>query len=53
MVTVVEGNLKAPFSIAPTLSADVGESATPFPGLLLFARDIYLISKVASNTILV
>ena len=37
LVTVVEGNPKAPFSIG------VGEGATPFPGLLPFILDPYLI----------
>ena len=36
LVTIVEGDPKAPFSI-------VGEGATPFPGLLNFAFDPYLI----------
>ena len=39
MATVVEGDQKAPFSIAT-----VGEGATPFPGLLHFTLDMYLIS---------
>ena len=39
MATVVESDLKAPFSIATTL----GEGATPLPGLLYFTLDMYLI----------
>ena len=38
LATIVEGNPKAPFSIAPT-----GEGTTPFPGLLHFTLDPYLI----------
>ena len=38
--TVVEGNPKAPFSIATTPKC--WEGATPFPGLLHFALDPYL-----------
>ena len=38
-MTVVEGDLKAPFS----LHWGVEESATLFPGLLHFTFDIYLI----------
>ena len=41
LVTVVEGNLKAPFSIANT--PRYGEGTTPFPGLLHFTLDTYLI----------
>ena len=40
-MTAVEGNLKAPFSIA----------AIPFPGLLHFTLDPYLIMLAASSTI--
>ena len=39
--TVVEGDQKAPFSIATTPC--VGESATSFPELLHFTLDIYLL----------
>ena len=39
LATVVEGDPKDPFSIVTTL----GESATPFPGLLHFTLDHYLI----------
>ena len=39
--TIVEGDTKAPFSIATTPSCK--ESATPFPGLLDFNLDPYLI----------
>ena len=42
MVTVVEGDLKAPFSTATTPTY-TGESTTPFPGLLHFTIDTYLI----------
>ena len=35
--SVIQGNQKAPFSI------DVGEGTTPFPGLLHFTLDMYLI----------
>ena len=41
LATVVEGNRKAPFSIATTQG--VGEGATPFPGLLHVTLDPYLI----------
>ena len=41
LATVVEGDQKAAFSIATTPS--VGEGATPFPGLLHFTLDTYLI----------
>ena len=41
LVTVVEGDQKAPFSIASTLRCR--EGATPFPGLLHFTFDMYLI----------
>ena len=37
LVTVVQGNQKAPFSIATTLRCR--EGATPFPGLLHFTLD--------------
>ena len=40
LATVVEGNQKAPFSIATT---GVREDATRFPGLLHFTLDTYLI----------
>ena len=40
-VTLVEGHLKAPFSIATTLRYRGG--ATPFPGLLHFTLDPHLI----------
>ena len=39
LVTVVKGDQKAPFSIATTL----GKGATPFPRLLHFSLDTYLI----------
>ena len=39
MATVVEGDQKAPFSIA----TPVGEGTTPSPGLLHFTLDTYLI----------
>ena len=41
LATVVEGDQKAPFSIDSNLG--VGEGATPFPGLLHFTLDTYLI----------
>ena len=41
METVVEGNQKVPFSIATTPRCR--EGATPFPGLLHFTLDTYLI----------
>ena len=40
-MTLVKGDLEAPFSMATT--RDVGESATPFHGLLYFTLDPYLI----------
>ena len=43
--TVVEGNLKAPFSIATTQR----EGATPFTGLLHFTLDTYLIMLSAKQ----
>ena len=43
MVTLVEGHPKAPFSIATHWGVGVGEGATPFPGLLHFTLDAYLI----------
>ena len=43
LVTIVEGDQKAPFSIRPPLHRGVGEDATPFPGLLHFTLDTYLI----------
>ena len=39
LATAVEGDPKAPFSVATT----PGEGATPFPGLLHFTLDTYLI----------
>ena len=42
LVTVVEDDQKAPFSIATT-SRCRGGAATPFPGLLHFTLDSYLI----------
>ena len=41
MATIVEGNQKAPFSIA--FDRSVGKGATPFPGLLHFTLDTYLV----------
>ena len=41
LATVVEGNQKAPFSIA--IHRGVAEGATPFPGLLHFTLDSYFI----------
>ena len=41
LATVVEGEQKAPFSIATTPRCR--EGATPFPGLLHFTLDTYLI----------
>ena len=41
LATVVEGDSKAPFSIATTPRSRGG--ATPFPGLLHFTLDMYLI----------
>ena len=41
MGTVVEGDPKAPFRLL--LHQGVGEGATPFPGLLHFTLDPYLI----------
>ena len=43
LANVVEGDLKAPFLIATT--PDVEEGPTPFPGLLHFTFDPYLIMK--------
>ena len=43
LATLVEGDLKAPFSIATTPRCR--EGATPFPGLLDFTLDPYLIIK--------
>ena len=40
-MTVVKGDLKAPFS--NLLHQGLGEGATPFPGLLHFTLDPYLI----------
>ena len=51
-MTLVEGDLKAPFSIVTT--ARCGGGAIPFPGLLYFTLDTYLIlvlSKEVSSTI--
>ena len=42
LATVVEGDRKAPFSIAP-LHQGVGEGTTPFPGLTHFILALYLI----------
>ena len=42
LATVVEGDQKAPFTIATTLRCR--EGATPFSGLLHFTQDTYLIS---------
>ena len=42
LATIVEGDPKAPFSIATTPRC-VGEGATPFPGLLHFTLEPYLI----------
>ena len=42
LATIAEGDPKAPFLIA-TLHQGVGEGATPFPGLLHFTLDPYLI----------
>ena len=41
LATIVEGNLKAPFSIA----IDIGKGATLFPGLLHFTLDTYFIMQ--------
>ena len=41
LATVVEGNPKDPFSIATT--SRYREGATPFPGLLRFTLNTYLI----------
>ena len=41
LATLAEGDPKAPFSIATTRG--VGEGTTPFPGLLHFTLDPYLI----------
>ena len=41
LATVVEGDQKAPFSIATTRRCR--EGAIPFPGLLLFTLDKHLI----------
>ena len=51
LATLVKGDPKAPFSIATT--GGVGESTTPFPGLLHFTLDLYLImlSKEPSSSI--
>ena len=40
-LTLLEGDLKAPFSIATTLKCR--EGATPFPELLHFTLDPYLV----------
>ena len=40
-MTVVEGDQKAPFSLL--LHQGIGEGATPFPGLLHFTLNTYLI----------
>ena len=42
-MNVVEGDPKVPFSIATTLHQGVGEGTTPFPGLLHFTLEPYLI----------
>ena len=42
LATVVEGDQKAPFSIATTPKFR-GKGATPFPGLLHFTLDTHLI----------
>ena len=41
LATIVEGDLKVPLSIATTPRCR--EGATPFPGLLLFTLDMYLV----------
>ena len=41
LATFVEGNLMAPFSIATTSRSR--EGTLPFPGLLYFTLDMYLI----------
>ena len=43
LATVVDGDQKAPFS-NKLLHQGVVEDATPFPGLLYFTLDTYLIS---------
>ena len=53
LATLVEGDSKAPFSIATTPT--VGEGSTPFPGLLHFTLDstlyCWVLSMEASSTI--
>ena len=49
MATVVEGDQKAPFSIATNRGA--GEGATSFHGLLCFTLDTYLICWVLSKEV--
>ena len=41
LATVAEGDLKVPFSLATTQG--LGKGGTPFPGLLHFTLDLYLI----------
>ena len=41
LATVIKGDQKAPFSV--TTRRGVREGATPFPGLLHFTLDTYLI----------
>ena len=50
MMIKVEDDPKAPFQLL--LHQDVGEGATPFPGLLHFTHDPYLtvLSAAASST---
>ena len=43
MATIVEGDQKAPFSIATTSRCGGADGATPFPVLLHYALDTYLI----------
>ena len=47
MATSVEGDPKAPFSIATT--PNIGEGTAPFPGLLKFNLDLYLIMLSANQ----
>ena len=49
LATVVEGDLKAPFLIATTPKCR--EGATPFPGLLCFTLDTYLMLSVKQGSI--
>ena len=47
LATLIESNPKDPLSIAST--RDVGEGATPFPGLFHFTLDPYLIMLIVKQ----